>query len=90
MQVFFEFFDGLKGLSADTLNLVAGGVIAWGALNCFFGYRLFKVVLGILGAAGGAWLGASVGAAASDGQQLWIIVGSVIGGLVVGSPLADS
>ncbi len=71
-----------SGIGNSTAILAAMLSIAFGLLNCFFGYRLFKVLLGIygfvLGAAGGFALAGSVTA----GQTLWLLAGMVVGGLV--------
>jgi hypothetical protein len=70
--------DWLSDFSVP-VGLVA---VLLGLANCFFGYRIFKFLLGvvgfILGAAAGAVLGASIG----DGGQLAILLGGLIGGIV--------
>jgi len=81
MQEIIQFFQGKGELSATALNVVAGLAISWGLVNCFFGHRIFKIVLGIAGFAVGMSIGAGVGAQMGEGQQVWVLVGSLIGGL---------
>lgn len=55
--------------------------IVIGLLNCFFGYRLFKIILGIWGFIAGAVLG--VGIATTMSGELWLaILAGLIGGVV--------
>ena len=58
-----------------------------GALMCFFGYRLFRVVLTIFGALFGGFLGALAGSYFSGGHQIAVIVCGIIGALVGGIAL---
>lgn len=55
--------------------------IAWGALNCFFGYKLFKITLSLQGALIGGIFGQAAGAAMGFGS------GGEIGGLIIGALL---
>jgi hypothetical protein len=55
--------------------------IAWGALNCFFGYRIFKVTLALQGGLAGGIFGQAAGAALGLGPA------GEIGGLVAGALL---
>jgi uncharacterized protein DUF4203 len=61
------------GILAD-LALVGGG-----ALACFAGYRLFRIVLGIYGFVLGAMFASSMMGASSTGAQ---VVAAIIGGLI--------
>lgn len=63
---------------------VAG--ITWGVIDCFFGYRLFKVTLALLGGLIGAALGHFV--AVRLGATPPVEIGAVIAGAVVGGLLA--
>jgi hypothetical protein len=64
---------------AAVLVLVAGG-----ALACFAGYRLFRVVLGIYGFILGAMMASSVmGATNTFGMIVAAIVGGVVGALIL-------
>jgi len=59
--------------------LVLGGIVA-----CFFGYRLFRIVLGIYGFILGALIATTVSGSASTGTLvLTAIVGGVIGAVVL-------
>lgn len=66
-------------LPALAIGLV---VIFIGALSCFFGYRIFKIILAIwgfiLGAIGGALLGAIFGM----GQTVYMVLGGLLGGII--------
>ena len=62
--------------------LVALGSIAFGLLNCFFGYRVFRFLLGLYGLIFGAAVGGILASNLADGQILWVIVGAAAGGLV--------
>jgi hypothetical protein len=59
-------------------------LIAGGALACFAGYRLFRVVLGIYGFILGAMIASSVvGVSNTAGMILAALVGGVVGALVL-------
>jgi hypothetical protein len=67
--------------SVELYPWISAGVIAWGLLDCFFGYRVFKVTLAILGGLLGLVLGQAAGAALGLGS------GGEIGGMVAGGLL---
>src|SRR5882757_9740504 len=67
--------------SAELYPWISAGVIAWGLLDCFFGFRLFKVMLAVGGALTGIVLGRIAGAALDMGNA------GEIGGMVVGGLL---
>lgn len=60
--------------------------ITWGVVDCFFGYRLFKVTLALLGAIVGAWLGQTV--AQQLGARQAVEIAAVIVGALAGGVLA--
>ncbi|NLF10219.1 MAG: TMEM198/TM7SF3 family protein [Anaerolineaceae bacterium] len=73
----------------EVLDLGAGGTvlvailtIAFGLLNCFFGYRIFRFMLALWGLVLGAYVGATVAGNLADGQLLWVIVGGVVGAIL--------
>ena len=56
--------------------------LLFGILSCFWGYRAFKIVLGIVGFAIGAYFGASVGAFFAGGYGLLSLITGLVGGLL--------
>jgi hypothetical protein len=69
-------------LSAGSTLLVALISIAFGLLNCFFGYRIFRVLLGVYGFLLGALVGFTIASTVTGGQILWLIVGAIVGGIL--------
>jgi Domain of unknown function (DUF4203) len=67
--------------SVELYPWVSAGAIAWGILDCFFGYRIFKVTVALLGGLIGAIFGQAAGAALGMGM------GGEVGGLLVGGLL---
>jgi hypothetical protein len=70
------------------LDLGSGGTvllalltIAFGLLNCFFGYRIFRFMLALWGLVLGAYAGATVAGNLTD-AQLWVIAGGVLGAII--------
>lgn len=57
------------------------GAIIWGLLDCFFGYRIFRVTLGVIGGVFGVIFGQAAGVALGFGIG-GQIVGMVLGGLL--------
>jgi hypothetical protein len=62
--------------------------ILFGIASCFFGYKIFKIILGLLGLIIGLIIGATIGGAAGHGEGATVI-GALIGGFV-GAALAVS
>lgn len=60
---------------------VSAGAVAWGLLDCFFGYRVFKITLAVLGGLVGVVFGQAAGAALGLGPA------GEIGGMIVGGLL---
>lgn len=60
--------------------------IAWGVLDCFFGYKVFKVTLALLGALAGALVAQAI--CRQTGASPGVELGSMIGGAVLGAGLA--
>jgi hypothetical protein len=60
-------------------------LIIAGVLSCFWGYRIFKIVLGILGFFLGAYLAGYVVYGWSDGNELFTIIAAIVGGIIGGS-----
>jgi hypothetical protein len=63
------------------LTLIALGAIALGIAQCFFGYRIFRVILGITGFFLGGLLGGYI-ALSLTGSQAAAVIGGLIGGLI--------
>ncbi len=57
------------------------GAIAWGLLDCFFGYRVFKVTLAVVGGLLGLFLGQACSIALGLGAGAEVIV-MIVGGLL--------
>lgn len=64
----------------------AGLLIVWGLLDCFFGYRVFKFTVALLGAAAGAVLGhqlfVEVLGITGDARWIGMAVGALTGGVL--------
>jgi len=75
-------FPEVLDLGAGGTVLVAILTIAFGLLNCFFGYRIFRFMLALWGLVLGAYVGATVAGNLADGQLLWVIVGGVVGAIL--------
>ncbi len=72
--------------SAELYPWISVGAIAWGLLDCFFGYRVFKITLAVLGGLLGTIGGHAAGTALDFGTAG--IIGSLILGGLVGAGLA--
>jgi hypothetical protein len=61
---------------------ISAGAIAWGVLDCFFGYRIFKITLavvgGLMGLAAGQMLATTIGLG-PGGETAALIIGAVLG-----------
>lgn len=67
----------------DSANLVIALVaILVGVLNCFFGYRILKVVLGVTGFCAGASAGWAASAALAQGNAWIALVCALLGGVI--------
>jgi hypothetical protein len=67
---------------AELYPWISAGTIAWGLIDCFFGYRVFKISLEILG----ALIGLAIGHAAAvslglgqAGETVALILGAMVG-----------
>jgi len=69
--------------AGDVGNALAVAGILAGLMNCFFGYRMFRMFFAclgfILGAAAGAWAGYTHG---GEAHLVWALVGGAVGGIV--------
>lgn len=71
-------------IKSELYPWISAGAIAWGLLDCFFGYRVFKITLAVLGGVSGA-LGGHLLA-----ESLHWGVGGQIGALIAGGLLGGS
>lgn len=68
--------------SEELYPWISAGAIAWGVLDCFFGYRIFKITLAVLGGLTGVVLGQAAGAAlglGATGELSGLILGGLLG-----------
>lgn len=69
-------------IDAELYPWFSVAAIIWGLLDCFFGYRVFKLTIGLLGALAGALLGQAAAHAAgwgSGGELAGLAVGALLG-----------
>jgi hypothetical protein len=78
--------NGILSMLGQFGNWVAVLGIVLGAIECFFGYRIFKIILGITGFLVGAFLGVILASASSQSQVIVLLAG-LVGG-IVGAVLA--
>ncbi|MBN2070568.1 MAG: DUF4203 domain-containing protein [Candidatus Krumholzibacteriota bacterium] len=72
-------------MNTGALNGYAVISVLFGAVSCFWGYRAFRAVLGIIGFITGAWLAGGVTATFTGGIGIVALIAGVAGGLIVGS-----
>lgn len=65
----------------DAVNVIIGLSILVGAIQCFFGYRIFKVILGLTGFLVGGVLAAAIGYAISQEEVVALLAG-LVGGFI--------
>ena len=68
--------------SKETIDIAIICSIFLGAISCFFGYRIFKVILGILGFILGAIAASGIADIIFDGQQIVILIAALVGGII--------
>lgn len=68
-------------VDAELYPWLSAGAIAWGLLDCFFGYRIFKLTIAVLGGFAGAVLGHFL-AVAVNLDPTAALVALVVGGLL--------
>jgi hypothetical protein len=64
------------------MYLVAFLSIVFGVVCCFWGYRLFRVILGILGFVVGAWFIGNLALGLSGGNIIIAVIAGIFGGLI--------
>ena len=72
-------------MDSGAMNGFAVISILFGVVTCFWGYRAFKVVLGIIGFITGAWLAGGIAATFTGGIGVVALIAAVAGGLIAGS-----
>jgi hypothetical protein len=68
--------------SAELYPWISAGALAWGVLDCFYGYRFFKLTLAVLGGLTGVVLGQAAGAAlglGTTGEFSGLVLGGLLG-----------
>lgn len=83
-----ELVDAVGGLPSVLHGVSLGVGILVGLVQCFWGYRLFRIVIGIVGFAIGAVLGWALGLS-FIGEQWGAILGAILGG-VIGAALLSA
>jgi hypothetical protein len=68
-------------LPQDVLNVIIGLIILVGALQCFFGYRIFKFILGLTGFLLGGALAGAIGYGISQEVAVAVLAG-LVGGFI--------
>lgn len=59
-------------------------LVLTGALTCFAGYRLFRIILGIYGFIGGALVGSTMaGATSAAGMMVAALIGGIAGAVIL-------
>lgn len=69
-------------IDAELYPWFSVAAILWGLLDCFFGYRVFKLTIALLGAVAGALLaqaGAQAAGLGSGGELAALLVGALLG-----------
>lgn len=70
-------------MSTDLPKVFGICAIAMGALYCFFGYRFFKIALGVIGLVIGSILARHAALTYLEGQTTLAMVVGIVGGLVL-------
>ncbi len=74
-------------ISPESVQIVAAIFMVAGLAACFWGYRIFRIVLGLTGFAFGAGLGCYVAAAMFNNNPLAIGLCALVGGIIGGTLL---
>lgn len=75
-------------LPHEALNVIIGLSIVVGAVQCFLGYRIFKIILGISGFIIGGALAGGIGYAISQTEGVALLAGIVGGAIGAGLMVA--
>lgn len=86
-SIFGEIVRQLEQMYRQFQGVVAVSSILLGVFTCLFGYKIYKVLLGVFGFTAGGVLGMVVAGYVTDGGSTPILIGGAIGG-VLGAVLA--
>lgn len=73
--------SAIQQLFEQYRDVMAAVGILFGLIQCFFGYRIFKLILGVLGFFLGLAIGGSAGMALAQDQS-GLIIGALLGGII--------
>ncbi len=65
-----DFLEGFVETVEEIDNLIVFASIIWGAVICFFGYRIFRIVIAIIGFFVGGTVTGALGFGWFDGKTL--------------------
>ncbi len=77
-----EFIEQIQDVLKDHAHIVAVFSIALGILNCYFGYKIFKFVLGIVGFCAGFLTAGALGMIIFGGETSVAFLLAVFGGII--------
>ena len=70
----------------ESLHLIIA--VAFGAVNCFYGYRLFQWILTVWGFVLGVSMAGELAAQLSDGNMIAMVLAGIVGGIIGASVFA--
>ena len=76
--------EQLFQVGADMRVVLVIGVMIFGAISCFYGYKIFKIVLGILGFVVGGGVVAGIAASLVQDSAM-VFVAGLVGGVILGA-----
>jgi len=77
-----SYLEGIMELGWEIDILIVLGLMIWGAVICFLGYRIFRIVLAVVGFFVGAGIAGAIGLGLFPGETLPVIVIGLLGGTV--------
>jgi hypothetical protein len=69
-------------LNKEITDLIIIASIAFGSISCFFGYRIFRLILGILGFFLGALAAGGIAFYLTNGSQIIVLIAALAGGII--------
>jgi len=73
---------GLEELYAQNDKIVAVIFLVLGIIFCFYGYKIFKITLGLTGFFAGAFMGMAGANYLAQGETISLLIGGVTGGAI--------